>query len=162
LCDLIHSNEHDYYILGFVNNLPTKRKTMIDGRQILGSLNNLPIICRRWQIEQILIAIPRLAPTRLQQVLDTCADLKLSYKILPAFAYLKTGAATVLQDLAPRTCWGVARCCSSRMRSAACAGVGFVISGRPIGSRLSSGGGDPRASCSPTSTRTGSTSSGEP
>ena len=108
LRDLIRSDEHDYQVLGFVDDLPTKRGAMIGGRQVLGSLDDLPVICRRWRVEQILIAIPRLAPARLRQVLDACADLKLSYKILPvSFAYLNDRQpATVLQDLAPEDLLG--------------------------------------------------------
>ena len=108
LRDLIRSGEHHYHVLGFVDDLPSKRGAMIGGRQVLGSLDDLPVICRRWRVGQILFAIPRLAPARLRQVLDSCGGLGLSYKILPvSFTYLneRQGAA-VLQDLAPEDLLG--------------------------------------------------------
>jgi FlaA1/EpsC-like NDP-sugar epimerase/UDP-N-acetylmuramyl pentapeptide phosphotransferase/UDP-N-acetylglucosamine-1-phosphate transferase len=108
LRDLIRSGEHHYHVLGFVDDLPSKRGAMIGGRQVLGSLDDLPVICRRWRVEQILFAIPRLAPARLRQVLDSCGGLGLSYKILPvSFTYLneRQGGA-VLQDLAPEDLLG--------------------------------------------------------
>lgn len=108
LRDLIRSDEHDFHVLGFVDDMPTKRGTMIGGRQVLGTLDELPALCRRWRVEQVLFAIPRLAPARLRQVLDACAALKLSYKILPvSFAYLNDRQpATVLHDLAPEDLLG--------------------------------------------------------
>jgi FlaA1/EpsC-like NDP-sugar epimerase len=108
LRDLLRSHEHDYHVLGFVDDLPSKRGAMIGGRQVLGSLDDLPAICRRWRVEQILFAIPRLAPARLRQVLESCGDLGLAYKILPvSFTYLneRQGRA-VLQDLAPEDLLG--------------------------------------------------------
>jgi FlaA1/EpsC-like NDP-sugar epimerase len=75
--DLQRSDEHNYKVLGFVDDLPSKRGAMIAGRMVLGSLDELPEVCRRWRIEQVLFAIPRLAPERLRQVLDSCADLAL-------------------------------------------------------------------------------------
>jgi FlaA1/EpsC-like NDP-sugar epimerase/UDP-N-acetylmuramyl pentapeptide phosphotransferase/UDP-N-acetylglucosamine-1-phosphate transferase len=108
LRDLIRSGEHHYHVLGFVDDLPSKRGAMIGGRQVLGSLDDLPVICRRWRVEQILFAIPRLDPARLRQVLDSCGGLGLSYKILPvSFTYLneRQGGA-VLQDLAPEDLLG--------------------------------------------------------
>jgi FlaA1/EpsC-like NDP-sugar epimerase len=101
LRDLQRSDEHNYRVIGFVDDLPSKRGTTIGGRQVLGSLDDLPAVCRRWRVEQILFAIPRLEPSRMREVLDACADLGLSYKTLPvSFAYLndRLGAA-VLQDL---------------------------------------------------------------
>jgi FlaA1/EpsC-like NDP-sugar epimerase len=102
LRDLQRSDEHNYRVIGFVDDLASKRGAMIGGRQVLGSLDELPEICRRWRVEQILFAIPRLAPERMRQVLDACADLRLSYKIVPvSFAYLNDRlSAAALQDLA--------------------------------------------------------------
>ena len=102
LRDLERSDEHNYRVIGFVDDLPSKRGAMIGGRQVLGSLDELPDVCRRWRAEQVLFAIPRLPPERLRQVLDSCADLKLSYKIVPvSFAYLNDRlGASALQDIA--------------------------------------------------------------
>ena len=54
-------------------------------------------------VSRLLFAIPRLPAARLREVLDACADLKLSYKVLPlSFTYLQDRAATAaLQDLSP-------------------------------------------------------------
>ncbi len=102
LRDLQRSDEHNYHVIGFVDDDSGKRGAMIGGRQVLGSLDELPEVCRRWRVEQVLFAIPRLAPERLRQVLDSCAELRLSYKSVPvSFAYLNDRlSAGTLQDLA--------------------------------------------------------------
>jgi FlaA1/EpsC-like NDP-sugar epimerase len=102
LRDLQRSDEHSYRVIGFVDDLPSKRGTTIGGRQVLGSLDDLRDVCRRWRVEQVLFSIPRLAPERMRQVLDACSDLKLSYKTVPvSFAYLNDRlSASALQDLA--------------------------------------------------------------
>jgi FlaA1/EpsC-like NDP-sugar epimerase len=102
LRDLERSAEHSYRVIGFVDDMPSKRGTTIGGRQVLGSLDDLPDVCRRWRVEHVLFAISRLAPERLRQVLDACADLKLSYKIVPlSFAYLNDRlSASALQNIA--------------------------------------------------------------
>ncbi len=101
LRDLQRSDEHSYRVIGFVDDLASKRGTTIGGRQVLGSLDDLADVCRRWRVEQVLFAIPRLPPERMRQVLDACAELKLVYKTVPvSFAYLNDRlSASALQDL---------------------------------------------------------------
>jgi FlaA1/EpsC-like NDP-sugar epimerase len=103
LRDLERSEEHNYHVLGFVDDAPQKWGTTIGGRQVLGSLLELPQIARRWRVELLLFAIPRLPADHLRSILDSCADLKLAYKILPvSFAYLHDRlTVSMLQDLAP-------------------------------------------------------------
>lgn len=102
LRDLQRSDEHSYHVVGFVDDAPAKRGTTIGGRQVLGSLDELPALCRRWRVTHVLFAIPRLGPERLRQVLDSCAELGLSYKSVPvSFAYLNDRLpAAMLQELA--------------------------------------------------------------
>ncbi len=103
LRDLYRSDEHSYEIVGFVDDDPLKRGTSIGGRPVLGTLSQLPAVVRDREVRRLLFAIPRLPAARLREVLDACADLKLSYKVLPlSFTYLQDRAATAaLQDLSP-------------------------------------------------------------
>ena len=103
LRDLERSDEHTFHVLGFVDDQPSKRGSTIGGRPVLGSLDDLAAVAARWRVRQLLFAIPRLPADRLRRVLDSCADLKLDYKILPvSFAYLHDRlSVALLQDLAP-------------------------------------------------------------
>jgi FlaA1/EpsC-like NDP-sugar epimerase len=103
LRDLQRSDEHHYEIVGFVDDDASKWGTSIGGRPVLGPLARLPDFTRQHRLRELLFAIPRLPPPRLREVLTSCADLKLNYKILPvSFAYLSDRASgTMLQQLAP-------------------------------------------------------------
>ena len=103
LRDLHRSDEHRYEIAGFVDDDPNKWWTSIGGRPVLGPLESLPEVVRRKHVTELLFAVPRLPAGRLRQILALCADLKLTYKILPvSFAYLNDRAgASLLQELAP-------------------------------------------------------------
>jgi len=101
--DLLRSEEHEYDVVGYVDDDRRKVGQWIGGRPVLGSIDELPEIARSREVEQLLFAIPRMPAARLREILAACRDLKLSYKILPvSFAYLNDRAdASVLSDLAP-------------------------------------------------------------
>ena len=101
--DLLRSEEHAYDVVGFVDDDRRKWGQWIGGRPVLGPIEKLPEIARSREVEQLLFAIPRMPAARVREILAACADLKLSYKILPvSFAYLNDRAdASALSDLSP-------------------------------------------------------------
>jgi FlaA1/EpsC-like NDP-sugar epimerase len=101
--DLLRSEEHAYDVVGFVDDDRRKWGQWIGGRPVLGPIDKLPEIARSREVEQLLFAIPRMKAARVREILAACADLKLSYKILPvSFAYLNDRAdQSVLADLQP-------------------------------------------------------------
>jgi FlaA1/EpsC-like NDP-sugar epimerase len=103
LRDLQRSPDHPYRVLGFVDDEPLKWGTTIGGRPVLGGLEDLPALVRRWHVRQLLFAIARLPAGRLRHILSACAGAKLNYKILPvSFTYLNDRVSmSMLQDLAP-------------------------------------------------------------
>ena len=103
LRDLQRSSEHRYKIVAFVDDDRSKYGMIVGGRPVLGAIADLPALVQRHDVANVLIAIPRLPAQRIREILGLCADLKLSFKILPvSFAYLSDRAAvTMLQDLTP-------------------------------------------------------------
>jgi len=103
LRDLRRSDEHQYDVVGFVDDDRAKWASSIGGRPVLGGIDDLPSIVRRRQVEHLLFAIPRPPAALIRHVLSLCAELKLSYKTLPvSYAYLSDHAsAATLQSLAP-------------------------------------------------------------
>jgi FlaA1/EpsC-like NDP-sugar epimerase len=103
LRDLHRSDEHQYDVIGFVDDNPAKWGASIGGRLVLGSIDDLPEISRRRAVRKLLFAIPRLPAAQLRAVLGGCAHLKLNYNILPvSFAYLNDRvSASMLQELGP-------------------------------------------------------------
>jgi FlaA1/EpsC-like NDP-sugar epimerase len=103
LRDLQRSNEHNYRVVGFVDDDPGKRGSIAGGRAVLGAVAELPELVKRYRVESVLIAIPRLPARRIREILNLCTDLKVRFKILPvSFVYLDDRAASaMLQDLSP-------------------------------------------------------------
>jgi len=103
LRDLRRSPDHGYDVVGFVDDDRGKWGSILEGTPLLGGIADLPSIVRKHSVEKILIAIPRLSPDRIREILSLCQDLKVRYKILPvSFAYLSDRvSASMLQDLSP-------------------------------------------------------------
>src|SRR5664280_2783545 len=103
LRDLQQSDEHSYYVVGFIDDNRLKQSVIVGGKTVLGTVAELPEIAKRYRVAKVLIAIPRMSAKRIREILGLCADLKLQFKILPvSFAYLNDrAAATMLQDLQP-------------------------------------------------------------
>jgi len=101
LRDLARSDAHLYQVVGFLDDDPNKVRTSLGGRPVLGTLSDLADAVARHHISQVLIAIPRLEGKRVRELLGACANLKVSFKIIPAsFAYLDARVtASMLHDL---------------------------------------------------------------
>ena len=103
LRDLQRSRLHNFQVVGLVDDDPNKRRMIVSGRTVLGGIEDLPVLARRHQVSQILIAIPLLHGRRIREILSLCADLKLRFKILPT-SYVNLNQrppSTMMQDLSP-------------------------------------------------------------
>jgi FlaA1/EpsC-like NDP-sugar epimerase len=100
--DLQRSGEHDYRVVGFVDDKAAKQGTIIAGRPVLGTIEALPAVIAQHRITNVLIAIPRLEAAKLRELLTLCAGLKVQIKILPlSFVNFNKRASRMLQDLSP-------------------------------------------------------------
>ncbi len=102
--DLLRSEEHAYDVVGFVDDDRRKWGQWIGGRPVLGPIAATARIWRAAATSSSCCSRSRACPRRrLREILAACAELKLSYKILPvSFAYLNDRAdASMLADLSP-------------------------------------------------------------
>ena len=100
----LRSGEHDYRIVGFIDDEPMKHGHVVGGKSVLGGVSDLPRLVERHGIRQVLIAIPRLPARRVREILELSTHLKLRFKILP-FAFHEIHeqtASSMLRDLTPR------------------------------------------------------------
>jgi FlaA1/EpsC-like NDP-sugar epimerase len=103
LRDLQRSPDHEFRVVGFLDDDSGKVGSIVGGRPVLGPIEELPRWAARLKVEKVLIAIPHLSAERIREVLSLCSDLKLRFKILPvSFSYLRDRAVgDLLQDLRP-------------------------------------------------------------
>lgn len=103
LRDLQRSRDHSYRVVGFVDDDRRKLGNYLGGRPVLGQISDLPDLIERHGASQILIAIPRLSPEKIQTILRLCSAQKVRFKMIPvSFTYLNDRiTASMLHDLSP-------------------------------------------------------------
>jgi FlaA1/EpsC-like NDP-sugar epimerase len=101
--DLQRSGSHRYQVQGFIDDDRAMWNKIVNGRRVLGGVSQLPQIIERFRISTLLIAIPRLSPSVVREVVKVCSGLKLHIKVLPvSYTYFQDqGPASMLHDLSP-------------------------------------------------------------
>lgn len=61
-------------VIGFVDDDPNKLKTYLSGKKVLGSVNDLSLLIKEYQIDMVTIAIPSLSRKKLQEIITHLAD----------------------------------------------------------------------------------------
>ncbi len=92
----IHQSKfvHDN-LIGFVDDDPAKIGTIIHGVQVLGRIADIPDIARKYDIEEVIIAMPTAPGSLIRDVVQLCEDSELSVKTLPGIFELISGEVSV-------------------------------------------------------------------
>ncbi|MDD3926958.1 MAG: nucleoside-diphosphate sugar epimerase/dehydratase [bacterium] len=105
----IQETMNGYKITGFVDDDPQKKNYSMRGIPVLGPTTELVDIVRRTDAEEIIIAIPSLAPERLRSMMTACEVSRIPIRILPPLKELIGGKADFaalrelrMEDLLPR------------------------------------------------------------
>jgi FlaA1/EpsC-like NDP-sugar epimerase len=101
--DLVRDPDHRYDIVGFVCEDPRLVGLHMEGRPVLGLVDELPDVIGREAVSTVLLADPRQPATRTRRILDMCAASHARFKIVPAsFRYLESRvSAAMLDDVKP-------------------------------------------------------------
>ena len=81
--------------VGFVDDDRAKIGTRIDGLPVLGGHSDIPKLCEKHGIDEIIIAIPSAPPSQVRHILDHCKDVKAKARILPGVGDLIDGKVSV-------------------------------------------------------------------
>jgi FlaA1/EpsC-like NDP-sugar epimerase len=81
--------------VGFVDDDRAKIGTRIDGVPVLGRHEEIPGLCGKHDIDEIIIAIPSASPSNLRHILDHCKEVKAKARILPGVGDLIDGKVSV-------------------------------------------------------------------
>ena len=103
LRDLDRSAEHQYDVVGFLDEDASRWKSLVGGRRVLGGIDGIQDLVVRLGISTILIAIPRDSQGIVRTIVSSCAGLNVTIKALPvSFVYFRDrSAASLLHDLSP-------------------------------------------------------------
>jgi FlaA1/EpsC-like NDP-sugar epimerase len=99
--EILENNQLHYRIIGFIDDDPQKRGRSIHGVPVLGNLGKITSVLEKEDVKEILIAIPSANGGQIRNIVETCKNCDVSYKILPGMGELIDGRVSVkiLRDI---------------------------------------------------------------
>jgi FlaA1/EpsC-like NDP-sugar epimerase len=138
--DLQRSGEHNYHVVGFIDDNPSKWRNLVSGRPVLGGVPALPAAIAKYRISNILIAVPRDSQELVRHVVTACTGLGINIKTLPvSFRYFQDrGASAMLQNVSPEDLLSRRRVAFAPHERSAFAGRRVLVTGAAgsIGSEI--------------------------
>ncbi|MFQ5658311.1 MAG: polysaccharide biosynthesis protein, partial [Candidatus Methylomirabilales bacterium] len=98
----------NYEVVGFVDDDPRKQGRRIHGIEVVGTIHQLPDLCRSHEVQEILIAIPSATREQQRRILQYCLESGITFKTVPALNDLLLGKARIgqLQEVRPEDLLG--------------------------------------------------------
>jgi FlaA1/EpsC-like NDP-sugar epimerase len=83
------------HVCGFLDDEPSKLKTVIQGVQVLGNTADLPTIVRTHRIDQVIITMANARRKTVRRILDLCEEAVVPVKIIPGLYEILGNHVTV-------------------------------------------------------------------
>ena len=87
-------NAGNMRVIGFVDDDPSKRHVQIQGYPVLGTVNDLPLLVRRHNVDEVVISIARVSRDVIRRVIMLCEATKAHVRIIPGYFELIEGSMT--------------------------------------------------------------------
>lgn len=97
LREMLRRKDSQYEVVGFVDDDPAKLGTEINGIAVLGTVDDLPAICKKQSIDEIAIAIPTATRKQLRRVVQVCQGTKIRFSTVPSLTDIAEGKLQVSQ-----------------------------------------------------------------
>lgn len=85
LMERIQRDNIDLNVIGYVDNDPQKQKMWMMGKKVLGTFQEIPTIVEDYDVKQVSIAIPSLAPHNYEELLDILNPMKVKINRMSSF-----------------------------------------------------------------------------
>ena len=89
--------ELHYRLVGFVDDDPQKLNCRLQGLMVLGSSASLAGLVKKYDVDEVIIAIPSASGKQIRAMVDHCREVKCSFKVLPGVGELIDGRVSVQQ-----------------------------------------------------------------
>jgi len=86
-----------YQVIGLIDDDPAKQGTHIHGIPVLGTVEQLPEICKDQNIDEIAIAMPSASHKQLRRVIQVCQGTKIRFRTVPHITDIASGKYKVSQ-----------------------------------------------------------------
>ena len=94
LRELNENSELKFDVVGFIDDDPLKVNQTIHGIPVLGSLQDLEKIVRKYSVHEIIIAMPSATARQMRKVVGYCKNAGVPFKTLPGIGELVEGRVT--------------------------------------------------------------------
>lgn len=95
LREIFENYQLHYEVAGFIDDNPDKLGRTIHGVPVRGSVEKLPEIVERENIEEVLIAIPSAGGEQMRRVVGICKDCNVPYKTMPGIGEIIDGRVSL-------------------------------------------------------------------
>lgn len=95
LRELKNRDFQDGMPVGFIDDSMSKISLNVQGFPVLGSREDIPDIVEKYEVEEIIIAIPSASRDAIREIVQICKETKASLKILPGVHDILSGKITV-------------------------------------------------------------------
>jgi FlaA1/EpsC-like NDP-sugar epimerase len=86
-----------YEVIGFIDDDPAKQDMSIHDISVLGTVDELPRICKENEVEEIAIAMPGATQQQLRRVIQICEGTKIRFRTVPSITDIASGKFKVSQ-----------------------------------------------------------------
>jgi len=97
LREILRMKVEQYEVIGFIDDDPKKQGMSIHGINVLGTVERLPEICSKNNIEEIAIALPGATRSELRRVVRVCQGTKIRFRTVPSITDIASGKLRVSQ-----------------------------------------------------------------
>jgi FlaA1/EpsC-like NDP-sugar epimerase len=87
----------EYEMVGFIDDDPAKQGINIHGFPVLGTVEQLPAICKEKAIEEVAIAMPSATVPQRRRVVQVCEGTKVRFRTVPSMTDIASGKYRVSQ-----------------------------------------------------------------
>jgi FlaA1/EpsC-like NDP-sugar epimerase len=87
----------EYEVVGFIDDNPVKQGIRIHGIPVLGTVEQLPEICKDKAIEEVAIAMPSATVPQRRRVVQVCQGTKVRFRTVPSMTDIAAGKFRVSQ-----------------------------------------------------------------
>jgi FlaA1/EpsC-like NDP-sugar epimerase len=77
--------DHEFELIGFIDDDRSKHGTRIHGLRVLGSGDNLDVLIEKFRIDVIVLAISNATSEQRQRILNICSETEAQVKVAPNF-----------------------------------------------------------------------------
>lgn len=93
--ELEMSNQLESRVVGLIDDDKNKHGTYIQGVKVLGDRNKIPDFVRKYNVDEIIIALPSVSKKNIKEIVNICQTTNCKIKILPGIYQLVTGEVEV-------------------------------------------------------------------